>query len=195
MHGGHSKDGRGGAAYEWSEETHCRVLSQEGSGAGGGLVHCITEKLLHLIRCRAAAGCGVLSSGDKLAIPTDGEEGKLAMILGKGRFKELPNSAQMATIEVIKGILAENPKPSLTFYNRSGPVSLKFHAFQLLPGIGPRKAKQMVSARKSDGWFTFEEVDEACGIDALQLISERLVEELEDPRIVPSLLQSVVRAE
>jgi putative nucleotide binding protein len=99
----------------------------------------------------------------------------------------------MVLLDVIKDILTENPKPSLTFYNRAGPVSLKFHAFQLLPGIGVKKAKKMMQSRTSMGWFSFEEVDEACEIDSLQLISERLVEELEDPKIVPSLIQNVVR--
>ena len=51
----------------------------------------------------------------------------------------------------------------------------------------------MMQSRTSMGWFSFEEVDEACEIDSLQLISERLVEELEDPKIVPSLIQNVVR--
>ena len=32
-----------------------------------------------------------------------------------------------------------------------------------------------------------------CSIDSLQLIAERLVEELEDPKMVPSLLQNVIR--
>jgi putative nucleotide binding protein len=93
----------------------------------------------------------------------------------------------------MKEILSENPKTCLEFYNRAGPVSLKYHAFQLLPGVGPRKATQMVKSRVSAGWMTFEEVDEACTIDSLQLIVERLVEELQDPKMVPSLLQNVVR--
>jgi hypothetical protein len=38
-----------------------------------------------------------------------------------------------------------------------------------------------------------EEVDEACGIESTQLIAERLVEELIDPQITPSLLLNVVR--
>ena len=59
--------------------------------------------------------------------------------------------------------------------------------------VRPQKAKKMMQSRTSMGWFSFEEVNEACEIDSLQLIAERLVEELEDPKMVPSLLQNVVR--
>ncbi|MDP6325937.1 MAG: DUF655 domain-containing protein [Candidatus Thalassarchaeaceae archaeon] len=192
MQGASDRDDRGGEDFPWENETHCRVLSQEGSGEGGGVIHCISENHLYLLKARAKPGCGILPPGQKLALPED-ESSEIAMILSRGRYRELSTSAQLSLVDVVKQILSDNPKPSLTFYNRSGNVSLKFHAFQLLPGIGPQKAKKMMQSRTSMGWFSFEEVDEACDIDSLQLIAERLVEELEDPKMIPSLIQNVVR--
>jgi len=192
MQGASDRDDRGGEDFPWKNETHCRVLSQEGSGEGGGVIHCISENHLYLLKARAKPGCGILPPGQKLALPED-ESSEIAMILSRGRYRELSTSAQLSLVDVVKQILSDNPKPSLTFYNRSGNVSLKFHAFQLLPGIGPQKAKKMMQSRTSMGWFSFEEVDEACDIDSLQLIAERLVEELEDPKMIPSLIQNVVR--
>jgi predicted nucleic acid-binding OB-fold protein len=192
MQGASDRDDRGGEDFPWENETHCRVLSQEGSGEGGGVIHCISENHLYLLKARAKPGCGNLATGQKLALPED-ESSEIAMILSRGRYRELSTSAQLSLVDVVKQILSDNPKPSLTFYNRSGNVSLKFHAFQLLPGVGPQKAKKMMQSRTSMGWFSFEEVDEACDIDSLQLIAERLVEELEDPKMIPSLIQNVVR--
>ncbi len=192
MQGASDRDDRGGEDFPWKNETHCRVLSQEGSGEGGGVIHCISENHLYLLKARAKPGCGILPPGQKLALPED-ESSEIAMILSRGRYRELSTSAQLSLVDVVKQILSDNPKPSLTFYNRSGNVSLKFHAFQLLPGVGPQKAKKMMQSRTSMGWFSFEEVDEACDIDSLQLIAERLVEELEDPKMIPSLIQNVVR--
>ena len=192
MQGASDRDDRGGEDFPWENETHCRVLSQEGSGEGGGVIHCISENHLYLLKARAKPGCGNLATGQKLALPED-ESSEIAMILSRGRYRELSTSAQLSLVDVVKQILSDNPMPSLTFYNRSGNVSLKFHAFQLLPGVGPQKAKKMMQSRTSMGWFSFEEVDEACDIDSLQLIAERLVEELEDPKMIPSLIQNVVR--
>ncbi|MBS71322.1 MAG: hypothetical protein CMO20_00015 [Thermoplasmata archaeon] len=192
MQGGSDWDGRGGEDLPWADETYCRVLSQEGSGEGGGVIYCISENHLHLIKARAKPGVGNLEVGQKLTMPED-ESSEIAIVLGRSRYRELSNSAQFALTDVVKQILSDNPDPSLTFYNRAGPVSLKFHAFQLLPGVGQKKVKQMLDKRTSIGWLSFEEIDESCSIDSLQLIAERLVEELEDPKMVPSLLQNVIR--
>ncbi len=105
----------------------------------------------------------------------------------------MANSAQTVLIDVVKEIIGDLPKKYLSFYNRAGNRSLKFHAFQLRPGVGPSKATLMVKTRTRLGWETMEEVDEACGIESTQLIAERLVEELIDPQITPSLLLNVVR--
>ncbi len=194
MHRDDDDSSRGNDAPEWSDETHCRVLSQDGSGEGGSVVHCLTEKKLYLIKVRSVPGVGPLSPGHRLSMATDGDDAEISMVLSRDRFRELPNPAKLALVEVVKTILTDNPAPAITFYNRAGPVSLKFHAFQMLPGVGPQKARQMLKSRTSMGWDTFEEVDEACAINSLQLIAERLVEELEDPKLAPSLLTNVIRA-
>ena len=83
----------------------------------------------------------------------------------------------------------------LGFYNRANNLSLKMHAFQLLPGIGKAKALQMVQIRGIVGWSKFEEVDEACGINSVRLLAERYVKEMEDATESPRLLDLLVRSE
>ena len=178
----------------WSQETSCRLLAREGSGTGGGVLHCITEPRMHLIRAREATGSGLMETGTVLQLPSEESEGEVSQILGTTRHRELPTSAQNSLHEVLSDMVSANPKPLLDFYNKAGPVSLKFHAFQLLPGIGPSKAQQMVKSRKREGWMTIEEVDEACAIESLELFVGRLVDELKDPKSVPSLIDNVVRA-
>jgi predicted nucleic acid-binding OB-fold protein len=74
-------------------------------------------------------------------------------------------------------------------------MSLKYHAFQLLPGIGNSKALQMVQLRGISGWSDFAAVDEACGIDSARLLAERYVMEMEDDAQTPRLLDILVRSE
>ena len=74
-------------------------------------------------------------------------------------------------------------------------MSLKFHAFQLLPGIGNSKALQMVKERGVTGWNACDEVDEACGIESVRLLAERYVKEMEDVAQTPRLLDLLVRIE
>ena len=193
MHPGHDRQGGGERDEPWVRETHCRVLSQGGSGVGGGILYCVGEVDLTLLKVRAQAGCGRLEVGGRLELPTEESEGEVSQILGVARYREMSNFAQSALIDVVKTIIGDLPKKYLSFYNRAGNLSLKFHAFQLLPGVGPSKATQMVKTRTRLGWETMAEVDEACKIDSTQLIAERLIEELIDPQITPSLLANVVR--
>ena len=180
--------------HPWDSEESCRVLSQQGSGEGGGVVYCICEGGLYTIRVRARAGCGPLMPGDRLALPTeDGESEEIATILGGARYRDMPAGAQAVITDVVHDLIRDLPDKFLAFYNRAGNLSRKFHAFQLLPGIGPSKALQMVEGRGRLGWDTFEDVDESCKIDSAQLHTDRLVEELKDPQMTPSLLENVVR--
>ena len=158
------------------------------------MVYCICEGGLYTIRVRARAGCGPLLAGDRLTLPTeDGEGGDVATILGGARYRDMPAGAQAVISDVVLDLIRDLPDKFLAFYNRAGNLSRKFHAFQLLPGIGPSKALQMVEGRGRLGWDTLDAVDEACKIDSAQLLMERLVEELKDPQMTPSLLDHVVR--
>ena len=53
----------------------------------------------------------------------------------------------------------------------------------------------MVQQRGLSGWNTFEEVDEACGIESVRLLAERYVKEMEDVAQTPRLLDLLVRSE
>jgi predicted nucleic acid-binding OB-fold protein len=74
-------------------------------------------------------------------------------------------------------------------------MSLKYHSFQLLPGIGNAKALQMVQLRGIVGWSDFAAVDEACAIDSARLLAERYVKEMEDDAQTPRLLDILLRSE
>ena len=53
----------------------------------------------------------------------------------------------------------------------------------------------MVNLRGLAGWQTFEEIDEACGIESVRLLAERYVKEMEDVAQTPRLLDLLVRSE
>ena len=80
-----------------------------------------------------------------------------------------------------------------TFIRDGGPINRKMHTFQLLPGIGPSTAQEMVRKRGS-GWKDFSAVSKDCGIDAAALLANRFNEELKDPGMLPSIISMLVRA-
>ena len=53
----------------------------------------------------------------------------------------------------------------------------------------------MVRERGMAGWESFDQVDEACGVESVRLLAERYVKEMEDVAQTPRLLDLLVRTE
>ena len=115
--------------------------------------------------------------------------------LSKIRFRDLTAESSANLNEAIIKSINSDPDRHLGFYNRANNLSLKYHAFQLLPGIGNSKAIQMVKERGGSGWSSFDQIDGSCGIESVRLRAERYIGEMNDPSESPSLLELLVRSE
>tara|TARA_B100000586_G_scaffold267740_1_gene242974 strand:+ start:240 stop:812 length:573 start_codon:yes stop_codon:yes gene_type:complete len=173
----------------YDDETCVRVLDVQDRRPVGHEVQCISEPSLHIVRARVN-GLDSVAVGDAIEIPS-----KQLGPLSEVRLKDLSGSARQEIVSALKSSIEANPECHLTFYNSAGSMSLKFHAFQLLPGIGNSKAMQMVHERSTSGWNSFNEIDEACGVDSIKLLAERYVKEMEDVAQTPRLLDLLVRSE
>ena len=165
------------------EETHARVLDHQPSG----MIQGISEKGLHLVRIRSPAGATTHQPGTQVELES-------VHVLGMTRHRDLSSISQSVLHGVVKNILTDNPEVCLSFYNRARNLTLKMHAFQLLPGIGKSKAISMAEIRGRTGWETIASLDEACQIDAADLLANRLCQEIADPHMTPNLLDLLIRA-
>ena len=173
----------------YDDETHLRVLGIQERRPMGNEIQCITEPSLHIVRSRMNDVNGV-EIGKAIALPSD-HLGPLSEV----RLKDLSGSAQQEIVAALSASIKADLDRHMGFYNRANNLSLKFHAFQLLPGIGNSKANQMVQARGLAGWSSFEEIDEACGIDSVRLLAGRYLKEMRDVAQTPRLLDLLVRSE
>jgi predicted nucleic acid-binding OB-fold protein len=183
---------RGPAADEsdlYEGETHVHLLDASPRNQPGGTCHGLTEKGLHLVRIRLSSA----NSGDELGARFELDPENV-LLLGALRHRDLSPRGVTQLADSITGIIREKPTVYLGFYNRAGSVSLKMHAFQLLPGIGQSKATRMVKARGRVGWENLDAVSAGCEIDAAAALGARLAEEMQDPTSKPSLLELLVRA-
>ncbi len=165
------------------EETHARELDHQPSG----MIQGISEKGLYLVRMRAPVDGNSHVPGTSIELET-------VNVLGTTRHRDLSVMSQAELQGVVKTILCDNPEVCLSFYNRAGNLTLKMHAFQLLDGIGKSKAISMVEIRGRTGWETIASLDEACQIDAADLLANRLCQEIADPHMTPNLLDLLIRA-
>ena len=175
------------AAGPFASETHIRVLDVMERRPSGWEIHAISEPGLHIVRARLNDGF-TSESGDYIALDS-GKAGPLSSL----RFQDLTAEGNSVLQESVIESIKVNPDPHLGFYNRANNISLKVHAFQLLPGVGSSTARSWVEIRGPNGWVDLDEVSQKLDIDAVELLAERYVSEMENPGEVPCLLDLLVR--
>lgn len=115
-------------------------------------------------------------------------------LLGFAKVERLSPAAREHVSTALAELISANANHFLKgFYNVAGPINRKTHAFQLLNGVGPKKAEEMVEARRSNGGFaSFEVLNEACGIDGASALAHRFAEELLDRNLQPRLVEMLL---
>ena len=131
------------------------------------------------------------SAGDRIYVGVDSaKRTDVGDILGMAKMELLSNSAASDLPLIIQLFIEEKASHFIkAFFNIAGPLSLKQHAFELLPGIGKKKALQMVEVRGSGGFTSLEHLNESCAIDAAELLSKRFVAEISDRNLQPRLTE------
>ena len=174
-------------SVEW-----CRVIDHPEIDAA---IVVVTEPALHVIRLRPKSGASLQITGSRIYMGIDHEKREVVQdVLGFARIRDLSNAATQELPVVIQQIIEESPDVFVQqFFNRAGNLSLKMHAFELLPGVGNKKAMEMVASRGRVGWESFAQLDEDCNINAAELLAKRFVSEIEDRGLQPRLLDLLLR--
>ncbi len=105
-------------------------------------------------------------------------------------YEELPNMAASEVEYAVADIVKNNEERFIRFYNEAGPISLKKHLLEELPGLGKKTMNAILNERSSErGKFkSYEDLASRLAeyqkIQAFKpekLIAARIVLELEDP--------------
>ena len=169
------------------EEQWARVIDHD---LASNVVVAVSESKLLLCRLKPKAGIGQLLVTTRIYIGDDATKREhIEQVLGMTNIGRLANHIKADLPLVVQIFIEENEKHFIAaFFNVAGNMSLKQHAFELLQGVGNKKAMQMVEARGSSGFESLAALNEACNIDAGELLAKRFLSELEDRNIQPRLL-------
>tara|TARA_B100000767_G_C19675393_1_gene497124 strand:+ start:396 stop:998 length:603 start_codon:yes stop_codon:yes gene_type:complete len=172
----------------------CRVIEHPNAT---GVIVVVTEPALHIIRLRAKSDAGMQMVGARIYMGIDHSKREVVQdILGFARIRDLSNSSSQELPVIIQQIIEDSPEVFIQqFFNRAGNLSLKMHAFELLAGVGNKKAMEMVAKRGRAGWENFSQLDEDCGIKSAELLAKRFVSEIEDRSLLPRLIDLLLRQE
>ena len=170
----------------------CRVIDHPEVDAA---IVVVTEPALHVIRLRPKPGAEVQMVGNRIYMGIDHSQREVVQdVLGFARIRDLSNAASTELPIEIQQMIEDAPEVFIQqFFNRAGNLSLKMHAFELLSGVGNKKAMEMVASRGRVGWENFAQLNEDCNINAAELLAKRFVSEIEDRGLQPRLLDLLLR--
>jgi len=97
-------------------------------------------------------------------------------------YDDLTSTASSELEYVVRDIVNANPKKFIRFYNEAGPISIKKHLLEELPGLGKKTVADILNARKNGPFEDFEDLKARVPVlkDPAKLIADRIVIEISD---------------
>ncbi len=90
--------------------------------------------------------------------------------------------ASVTTLQlVLESYVKEHESNFVDFINSAGPITLKRHSLEILPGVGKKLMWEIINYREKHPFTTFKEIHENIpGFKPVEVIAKRIIEELSD---------------
>ena len=128
-----------------TEETWARVIDHD---VIDNVIVAVSEGKMLLCRLEPKAGIDPLLTTSRVYIGTDAAKRvNVERVLGMTNLGRVANHIKADLPLVVQIFIEENQKHFIDmFFNRAGNMSLKQHSFELLTGVGKKKAIKVVGA-------------------------------------------------
>lgn len=121
-----------------------------------------------------------LALGEKVYIGKE-ERDKILLIKGRVGFSELTQTARNELPNMVMKIVKANERKFVDVFNNAGPLNIRQHSLELLPGIGRKHLDAILKARNEKKFENFADIGSRISLlqDPAKLIAERVVSELQ----------------
>lgn len=95
-------------------------------------------------------------------------------------YDDLTATAKSVLEKIIPKIVQKNERKFVDFMNKCGPITLRQHQLELLPGIGKKHMKEILEEREKKPFESFEDLKKRLTLfpDPVQMFSHRILMEL-----------------
>lgn len=140
----------------------------------------IGEKTLALLELVPRRGIS-LSQKEKVYIGPDKRD-KIYYIAGRLQTERLTETAKIQLQEFIGGVVAEQEKKYIDFFNNAQAINTRLHQLELLPGFGKKHTQEILAEREKKPFKSFEEIKARVKSipDPKKSIERRIIEELSE---------------
>jgi putative nucleotide binding protein len=109
-----------------------------------------------------------------------GDRDKIAIIKGRLTYNDLTEVAKSELMTSVSNIIKGNEKKFVEIFNNAGPLNIRMHSLELLPGIGKKHLTAILEARDEKPFESFRDIVNRVSLlqDPVKLLAERVVLEL-----------------
>lgn len=120
-----------------------------------------------------------IALGERVYIGKE-ERPKILLIKSRVGFDELTQTAKNALPNVIMTIIRAQEQKFVDIFNNAGPLNIRQHSLELLPGIGKKHLEAILKARNEKKFESFADISARVPLlqDPMKLITDRVVSEL-----------------
>ena len=121
-----------------------------------------------------------MTPGEKVYIGR-AERDKIAMIKTRVEFNDLTQNAKNELPLIITQIIKANEPRFVELFNAAGPLNIRQHSLELLPGVGKKHLTAIIKAREEKKFESFADITSRVPLlqDPIKLVSDRIVMELQ----------------
>jgi putative nucleotide binding protein len=97
-------------------------------------------------------------------------------------YGDLSGGAQSELEYVVEDMVESEEERFVNVYNEAGPITLRLHQLNLLPGIGKKLRNNVLDARKRKPFESYEDIESrVSGLhDPKGILAERILEEIRE---------------
>ncbi len=124
---------------------------------------------------------GDLKIGEKIYVGKE-ERDKVEFIKRRIPFRELSSTAVSELEKAIEKTILEEKDRFLEFFNISGPITIKRHQLELLPGVGKKHVLDLLKEREKSKFESFEDITARVKLipNPVNCLVKRVMDELQE---------------
>lgn len=169
---------------EEKREEHAYVLDFMASGKAFSnrpepITQLLGEEKFTILEATIKPGAS-LSLGERVYIGRE-ERDKILLIKSRIGFSELTQTAKNELPTVVMNIVRGNEKRFVDVFNNAGPLNIRQHSLELLPGVGKKHLEAIIKARNEKKFESFQDIMNRVQLlqDPARLITDRIIAELQ----------------
>jgi len=110
----------------------------------------------------------------------EGKREEVHHVAGRIQLEKLTGTARGELEIVIEQLVKANESRFVEFFNKAGPISMRRHQIELLPGIGKKHMWEILDERKERPFENFEDIKNRVKLipDPLKTVIRRIIMEL-----------------